>query len=667
MNELSDDWSIRDHAKKHDQLSIQFVFGRRNDQVDYQGIWVRVHASRPGCSPKIEVGVSLQWIQDEWSSVSDPSLFDEPKHRPLQALHSMRKITRRPSTLSFICNEKFETFDEHEVSIELRSLVKGLESWNFGSTGDDHYIHALCEILWPPRPVSVTPNQDVFRKYGGYLELFLEARHPHDKMESWVSGGIEYSIMGGIYVHPAASSIIRHKEDNRMAGVMMDTTWTVMRLYVTAILVGISRNTAIPLAFSFGPSETAQLYRHFYQTFQRRYGISIGQFIVESDQGAALKAICKENQNAHRVCLRHFLARLKDPYFSVYIAELVRARTVGEFNMIRESYFKFLQSAIRGNPDLRQAAEREFRKAGLAFNDQEIFIADPQRWAEFSMLTRIDERIPPTTNSIESINGHLNEVTPRRNTFWGSMCRLASMIEKSIERYSDSVRHNYHFACQRSLRESQSMGQTELHAQSCFYNATIEHCSCGRTLHYTRMFEKEMPCPHQLYRGAVVPVWKTETKLIYERSETSLEIVVTITPRVTKLEDDARKEWLHTLAVDNIKHLSRTRKPKAAIFTWVAENWPTDIGEHFALGIPLSVLSLIAYGVNEFATQRRKSIDRHDDKGAAKMKYIKGGIKKGGEEVSMCERSEHGEQEAKPGSAPERDKCEFARIDSAFV
>jgi hypothetical protein len=280
-------------------------------------------------------------------------------------------------------------------------------------------------------------------------------------METWVSDGLKYSNMGGIYVHPAAASIIHHKEENHIAGLIMDTTWTVMRLYVTAILVAISRNTAIPLAFSFGASETTELYRNFYQLFQKRYGISIGKWIVESDQGPALKAICKENGNPHRICLRHFLARLKHPYFSVCVAEFVRARTEGEFNMIRESYFKFLQAAIQGNPDMRHAAERESRKAGLSSNDNEIYIGDRERWAEVSMLARVEERIPPTTNPLESINGHLNEAAPRRNSFWGSMCGLASMIDKSIDRHSNYVRHNYNFACHRSLRDAQNMGQTE--------------------------------------------------------------------------------------------------------------------------------------------------------------------------------------------------------------
>jgi hypothetical protein len=44
---------------------------------------------------------------------------------------------------------------------------------------------------------------------------------------------------------------------------MLDTTWTVMPQYVTSILVAVSRNTAIALAFAFGPAKTVDQYNCF--------------------------------------------------------------------------------------------------------------------------------------------------------------------------------------------------------------------------------------------------------------------------------------------------------------------------------------------------------------------------------------------------------------------
>lgn len=42
---------------------------------------------------------------------------------------------------------------------------------------------------------------------------------------------------------------------------MMDTTWPIMDNYVTAILTACFKNTSLPIAFSFGNSETTEFYR----------------------------------------------------------------------------------------------------------------------------------------------------------------------------------------------------------------------------------------------------------------------------------------------------------------------------------------------------------------------------------------------------------------------
>jgi hypothetical protein len=116
------------------------------------------------------------------------------------------------------------------------------------------------------------------------------------------------------------------------------------------------------------------------------------------------------------------------------------------------------------------------------------------------------------------------------------------------------------------------MGQTERIAQSRFHDARVEQCPCGRSLHDNRMFDQGVPCPHQIYRGAVIWGWKIEAKLVHEKSEMPLAIHATFFPWVTKLEDDARMEWHQTLAIDHIKHFSKAEQSKRVIRSWVAEN-----------------------------------------------------------------------------------------------
>jgi hypothetical protein len=69
---------------------------------------------------------------------------------------------------------------------------------------------------------------------------------------------------------------------------MMDTTWAIMNEYDTAILVAILHNTAIPLAFSFGPIEDAEIYETFHATFSELFQVDLSPFMLESDQGSGL-------------------------------------------------------------------------------------------------------------------------------------------------------------------------------------------------------------------------------------------------------------------------------------------------------------------------------------------------------------------------------------------
>jgi hypothetical protein len=114
----------------------------------------------------------------------------------------------------------------------------------------------------------------------------------------------------------AGPPIHREPGANQIQGLMLDMTFSVMRNYMTAILVAVSHNTAIPLAFAFGPVESFELYEFLSRTFKTRDQISLSEFTVESDQGSSLQKFYSIHHIRHRFCLRHFLASLKDRLFA---------------------------------------------------------------------------------------------------------------------------------------------------------------------------------------------------------------------------------------------------------------------------------------------------------------------------------------------------------------
>jgi hypothetical protein len=76
-------------------------------------------------------------------------------------------------------------------------------------------------------------------------------------------------------------------------GLMLDTTWHVLRQFVTSLLMAVYRNVAVPLGFAFGVAETVDVYDEHSGAFTQLFGIELQKHILESDQGSALSAVCK--------------------------------------------------------------------------------------------------------------------------------------------------------------------------------------------------------------------------------------------------------------------------------------------------------------------------------------------------------------------------------------
>jgi hypothetical protein len=264
-------------------------------------------------------------------------------------------------------------------------------------------------------------------------------------------------------------------------------------------------------------------------------------------------------------------------------------------------------------------AQAEFNKAGLTVGYKEgdefpcISVQDPIRWSQVSCIVKVNERLPFTTNSIESLNGHLNEVTPRRNSFWGSLTRLASMIEFGILNYHTSVRHNFNSATRRAQALARAIGDTEMLKQRIYYHTTIDHndstCDCHLSTYFSEVYGQFVPCCHMLEAGVARPVMRVPPNLIYSDDQ-SFYLTIEKGSRPGEEQSHERKDALVELACRSIKQLSRTGKGLDDIRRWVTENFPpTDSLNEFVLNIPLAVLDLISAGVNNFKGIR----DTEDD------------------------------------------------------
>ena len=202
-----------------------------------------------------------------------------------------------------------------------------------------------------------------FRNLPGRLSLTLVVPEVDDGRDRVRHDGNEYVVSSGSWLSPFAHSVLT---ENEVDGVILDTTFTVMRQHQTAILTSIVRNVGIPLAFSFGPGETIELYDEFDTVFREELGIDLTQYSLLSDQGSALKSIGKRRPR-HLFCLRHVLKTLAAFKYGLPVGNLVRCRGQKEFALLCDVYARHFRLVLaRGGQDWKEL-QACLKKVGLGF------------------------------------------------------------------------------------------------------------------------------------------------------------------------------------------------------------------------------------------------------------------------------------------------------------
>jgi hypothetical protein len=135
---------------------------------------------------------------------------------------------------------------------------------------------------------------------------------------------------------------------------------------------------------------------------------------------------------------------------------------------------------------------------------------------QVSTINKVNEALTVTINSIEAISSHCNEATPRRNGFWASMTRIAKIINRGIEYYPDSVRHNFNTATRRAAGFVHIIGERQMNRQKEFYCTNTEEatCNCGVCSYLSKMFKCFVPYRHLLHSGLTKLTLLTPPSLI---------------------------------------------------------------------------------------------------------------------------------------------------------
>jgi hypothetical protein len=432
------------------------------------------------------------------------SEFFDDRHRPRKKLQTRDRINftgrfpRRESSSYIWQNDLLLLHDWREFSGPMRYFAQKFPLQR------GQYREPTLEILLASLQVMQTipaPNhspQD-FLGLPGLLGLDIAPPSFGERLQTYTYQDKAYSILSGYWVSPLAKSII---EGNEIDGLIMDTTFRVMSQYYTAILVAVSHNVGIPLAISFGSSESIELYDTFYRVFETEFGIKLDKYILESDQGPALRAVGARHPR-HLFCLRNVLKTLHAKNcgrFASLVGNLISARSTKELNLLQKLYAPdFTEVCAEGGPQMAQLV-RCLKKVGLQFINGDFVYTDPfkTRWNQVSMLARVGTRMPSTSNTIESLNGRLNGRTPRYNCFWGSMHRLREAIMKKTESFIFSVRHNLNYETRKAQRRSEHVPAGRMQREMQFFWTSERACLCGETVLASEMHRRDVRCSHRL-------------------------------------------------------------------------------------------------------------------------------------------------------------------------
>jgi hypothetical protein len=262
-------------------------------------------------------------------------------------------------------------FEKEELSKCVKYLVRVSERDGLPQSRSFAFIREIgMDMTAKRRSKSIAIYQNFRAPNHGYLGFTVSDWEQSDtaRFEAITWDGKHCSIVKGIYVAPFAYSLLRDSED-LVAGILMDTTWQIIRLPEASILTGVTGNVGIPMALSFGPAENTELYKAFYLTFRNLFDLDLSTYIVEPDQGSALRSLYARYHNLHLVCLRHLLVRLGRKPFSWEISNLVRHRCRVDFDRLTERYealFVTMKAPEDGIP------KKSLGKVGLAFSDEKL-------------------------------------------------------------------------------------------------------------------------------------------------------------------------------------------------------------------------------------------------------------------------------------------------------
>jgi hypothetical protein len=184
------------------------------------------------------VKVSKEWIANplgQWTRLVGQ--VSPPCGHPQSPAHGVFRRTKQiahAGTNVILPRETplvFECIDIHEVLhyvVKFLCLPKNAEKMS-ATIYKKEYLEFLNSVMMPrtKEPVSqacYTLKKDI----GGHLKLWLKTRWSSDRLESFIDGKTEFSIVKSCSVRKSSNSILGNSEAKTNFCFVMNMTWSIM-------------------------------------------------------------------------------------------------------------------------------------------------------------------------------------------------------------------------------------------------------------------------------------------------------------------------------------------------------------------------------------------------------------------------------------------------------
>ena len=544
---------------------------------------------------KIIVKASKIWL-NTWNDV-------ETKPPKIQKTYSV--YITKPGTRALLRSISLFYYSKTDFSHLLHTFVASfVKNTTLGFDEDKMPIFNLYQSFHDNNYYESTTLKKIQESCEGYLRLyFITNNNTRKHLDSCMYDEKRYFILKGIYFTPFCCELVKN---TLVQGMMLDTTWSVLKNYVVSIPTVIIRNVGLPIGFSFSLVEDFSIYDDFFKVFADVYGYPIPAFIrtIESDQGSALQSAVKEQGMNHLSCLRHKLVSLGRGKFSSQVGNLLSAACEKDYNSLKKIYEESW-STITDEEEL-EVLNQLLNKVGLQFDKVEITYFDEDMWKQVSMIHRPDYQMPSCTNQLESSHGHLNSLVPRRNELFSSLKRLIDEIVKKNKNFEKNFYHNYTRYKSKISRIVKNTPKQIIRSEIQHYSTNLEtnECQCGESKLMSAMLGINLPCSHLYFLKNEFPeVHAPPLQLINSTNgELFFEHDITETKKITLNLDYFEKIRRH--AYKMIKKYSHNQNKKE-ITSFVNDNLKFDqTPSEFILGYPIEIFEVIDKGILKFFKEK---------------------------------------------------------------